>query len=92
MLLFREGLSADETRRLAIALSETCGGRAAVFGGGEQEWKYALCAPGGDLRALTKDLNAALHGRGGGKPAFVQGSVCASQAEIEEFFSQALPS
>ena len=31
-------------------------------------------------------MNAALHGRGGGKPFFVQGSVSASRREIETFF------
>ena len=34
VLLFREDLGADGVRRLTIALTETCGGRAAVFGGG----------------------------------------------------------
>jgi len=86
VLLFREGLNADGVRRLTIALAETCGGRAAVFGGKEGDYKYAVVQPGGDLRAFTKQMNAALHGRGGGKPEFVQGGVSAGQKEIEAFF------
>ena len=43
---------------------------------------------GGDLRALTKELNAALSGRGGGKPHFVQGSVSCRRADIETFFTR----
>ena len=43
---------------------------------------------GGDLRALTKGLNAALSGRGGGKPEFVQGSVGAERGAIESFFAE----
>ena len=43
---------------------------------------------GGDLRALTKELNAALSGRGGGKPEFVQGSVGAERETIEAFFAE----
>lgn len=86
VLLFREGLSADGVRRLTIAVAETCGGRAAVFGGVDGDYKYAIGCPGGDLRSFTKEMNAALNGRGGGKPEFVQGGVGATKAEIEAFF------
>ena len=80
-------LSADGVRRAAIAIQETCGGRAAVFSGSDQTgYKYAVGLPGGDLRDWVKTLNAALRGRGGGKPGFVQGSVRAVWAEIEESF------
>ena len=41
----------------------------------------------GDLRQLTKDMNNALNGRGGGKPEMIQGSVSAARAEIEAFFN-----
>ena len=34
----------------------------------------------------TKEMNAALNGRGGGKPFFVQGSVQASEKEVRAFF------
>lgn len=42
----------------------------------------------GDLRQYTKELNAALNGRGGGKPFFVQGSVQATEKEIRGFFEK----
>ena len=42
----------------------------------------------GDLRQYTKEMNAALNGRGGGKPFFVQGSVQATEAEIRSFFEK----
>ena len=42
----------------------------------------------GDLRQFTKEMNARLNGRGGGKPFFVQGSVQASEKEIRNFFEQ----
>ena len=35
---------------------------------------------------LVKEMNAALNGRGGGKPNFAQGSIAASQAQIKTFF------
>ena len=37
-------------------------------------------------RQFTKEMNAALNGRGGGKPFFVQGSVQASEKEVRAFF------
>ena len=42
----------------------------------------------GDLRGLTRELNACLNGRGGGKPGFVQGNVRAKRAEIEAFWRE----
>ena len=87
VLVFLEGLSPDGLRRCAAAVQETCGGRAAVFSGSDEDgYKYAAGLPGGDLREWVKGMNAALTGRGGGKPAFVQGSVQASRREIEAFF------
>ena len=86
-LLFEEGLSPDSVRKLAVQVMETCGGRCAVFSGDDTEgYKYAVGEKDGDLREWTKTMNAALDGRGGGKPFFVQGSVRASRKEIEKFF------
>lgn len=88
VLLFEEGLTPDSLRRLCDAVHQTCGGRCACFSGADgQGYKYAVARQGGDLRALTKELNQALRGRGGGKPSFVQGSVQAVRTEIEAFFA-----
>ena len=89
VLLFEEGLTPDGVRKLADAVMARCGGRCAVFSGSnEAGYQYAVGQPGGDLRDLTKRMNAALDGRGGGKPFFVQGSVRAPRAEIERFFEE----
>lgn len=87
VLLFEDDMSPDSLRKLCDAVSLTCGGRCAVFAGSGEGYKYAIAHQGGDLRELTKALNAALTGRGGGKPNFVQGSVAASRAAIEGFFA-----
>lgn len=87
VLLFEEGLKPDGLRRLADAVLQTCGGRCAVFTPTEEGYFYAMGQQDGDLRGLTKELNAALNGRGGGKPGFVQGSVRASEEEIRSFFA-----
>ena len=88
VLLFEDGLSPDGIRKLAVAVMERCGGRCAVFSGSDEGgWKYAMGQEDGDLRDLTKQMNAVLEGRGGGKPFFVQGSVAATRARIEAFFA-----
>ena len=87
-LLFEEGLTPDGVRKLAVAVMEKCCGRCAVFSGSDEaDYKYAMGQENGDLRTLTRQMNAALNGRGGGKPFFVQGSVNAPRAEIEAFFA-----
>ena len=86
VLLFEEDMSSDSVRKLCDAVMQTCGGRCAVFAGADGGWKYAVGQVDGDLRELVKRLNAALHGRGGGKPGFAQGSCAAARGEIERFF------
>ncbi len=87
VLLFEPGLSPDSLRRLCDAVLHTCGGRCACFSGTDGwGYKYAIGQAGGDLRGFVKELNQALHGRGGGKPDFVQGSVQAAWQEIDAFF------
>ena len=86
VLLFEEGLKPDGLRRLADAILQVCGGRAAVFSKTADGFQYAIGQADGDLRAFTKALNTKLNGRGGGKPGFVQGSVKAKKEEIEAFF------
>ena len=89
LLIFQEELEPDSIRRLADAVMHTCGGRCAVFAGREETgYKYAMGEEQGDLRDFTKEMNAALLGRGGGKPFFVQGSVKAGKEEIQKFFAQ----
>ncbi len=88
VLLFEERLAPDALRRLCVEIMERCGGRCAVFSGDDESgWAYAVGESGADLRAFVKELNAALNGRGGGKPNFAQGRVCAPRAEIEAYLA-----
>lgn len=87
VLIFKNGMSSDGIRKLTDAVLCQCSGRCAVFSdNGDGTYKYAMGERDGDLRALTKEMNQALNGRGGGKPFFVQGSVKASKEEIEAFW------
>ena len=86
VLIFEEGLAADSVRKLAAEIMETCEGRCVVCSGDDESgYKYAMGEKDGDLRALVKEFNSTLNGRGGGKPFFAQGSVNATRREIEEF-------
>lgn len=88
VLLLEPAMSPESVRKLAAAVLERCGGRCAVFAGDdEQGYKYAIGERNGQLRELVKQMNQALHGRGGGKPDFAQGSVSAGRAEIEAYFA-----
>lgn len=89
VLLFKEGLEADSVRKLTDAVMQTCEGCCAVFSKNpDGSYKYAMGEINGDLRQFTKEMNAALNGRGGGKPFFVQGSVQAGEEEIRKFFER----
>ncbi len=89
VLLFQEGMEANSVRRLADAVMQACGGRCAVFSKNpDGSHKYAIGELNGDLRQLTREMNSALNGRGGGKPFFVQGSVQAAEDEIRNFFEK----
>ena len=88
MLLIQPPMEPDAARRLADAVAKTCGGLSAVFAGEDGgKYNYALVrADGGDISAFVKSMNGALHGRGGGRNGFAQGSVETTKAEIEAFF------
>ena len=79
------GLDPDGLHRLAVRLSEATTGLCAALTPNEKGTGYCLAQAGGDVRALTKELNAALNGRGGGKPGICQGSCGAEPEEVEKF-------
>ena len=89
VLLFEEGMEAGSVQKLTDAILQVCKGRCAVFSrNSDGTYKYAMGEKEGDLRRFTKEMNAALNGRGGGKPFFVQGSVQATEQEIRSYFNK----
>ena len=86
VVLFREPMESDSVRRLCDMVSGTAGGRVCLFAGEKDSYKYAVIHPGQDIREFIKSMNAALHGRGGGRDGFAQGSVAADEAAIRKFF------
>ena len=88
VLLFEPAMSPDSLRRLTDLVMSACGGRAAIFAGSDAEgYRYIIGSRTVDLRTEAKTINAAISGRGGGKPTMIQGSCTAPAAEIEAFFA-----
>ena len=89
VLCFEPDLEPVLVRELADAISDRCGGIAAVFSG-EDEGGYSFClvTRQGDLREMCREMTRILRGRGGGKPNFQQGRVSAGRCEIEAFFKE----
>ena len=82
------GLDPDGLHRLAVRLSEATTGLCAALTPNDKGTGYCLAQAGGDVRALTKALNAALNGRGGGKPGICQGSCAATPEQVEDFLKE----
>ena len=63
---------------------ERCGGFAAVFTGSDAEgWRYIVGSRHVDLRKAGRAVNAAIGGRGGGRPEMIMGRASAGKREIE---------
>lgn len=86
VLHIAEPLDGDGARRLCDAIAKAAGGRCAVFAGRDGDYRYAVIENGGDLRQFIKDMNTALHGRGGGRDGFAQGSAACTAEELCAFF------
>ena len=86
VLHIAEPLDGDGARRLCDAIVKAAGGRCAVFAGRDGDYRYAVIENGGDLRQFIKDMNTALHGRGGGRDGFAQGSAACTAEELRAFF------
>ena len=86
VLHIAEPLDGDGARRLCDAIAKAAGGRCAVFAGQDGDYRYAVIESGSDLRQFIKDMNTALHGRGGGRDGFAQGSAACTAEEARAFF------
>lgn len=64
------------------------GGITVALSGSEGDYKYVISSGRTDLRSMAREINAALSGRGGGRPEMIQGSFAASLDEIKEYFEK----
>ena len=87
LCLFSGILDEIAQRELVNLLMERCGGLAGVFcGSDETGWRYIIGSLHVDLRANTRAVNAAIDGRGGGKPRMIQGRAAAKRETIRAAF------
>ncbi|MCR5294816.1 MAG: alanyl-tRNA editing protein [Lachnospiraceae bacterium] len=91
VILFESGLEGDSMRELTNALLLRRRGFCGVFSGNDAEgYNFVIGARNEDARKAAGVLKERLNARGGGKPEMVQGSVRASQKEIENIFKLCL--
>lgn len=83
------GLDPDGLHRLAVRLTEATDGLCAALTPTDKGCGYCLARREGDVRPLTKALNAACGGRGGGKPGICQGSCTADPQTVGTFLRDA---
>ena len=89
VLYFGNGLLPGAIRELADRIARQCCGTAAVLSGTDGEG-YSVCLVNHSqpVADLGKQMNAALSGRGGGKPGFFQGSLKAPREAVLGFFGK----
>ncbi len=80
---FAEDLEPAQVRELADKIAACCGGVAAVFCGNS----FCLVSRQGDVKELGQKLTQAFCGRGGGRDGVFQGSLSATQEEIQAFLT-----
>ncbi len=84
--LFAENLSNAEIRHIANAVKEKTPKIAAVFSGNDDSgYSYVISSKNIDLKEISKEINLALSGRGGGTSEMIQGNVLSSKKTIEKY-------
>ena len=81
-----DNYSFDELRAFVNAYKNRVGGITVAISGADGEYKYILASETVDLAKEIKTINAALLGRGGGKPGMVQGTFLTTAEKIKECF------
>ena len=86
LVLHFADLEGEELRVLASEAMSAVDGILVVLGGSDGAYKYVIASNSTDLRAASRDINAALGGRGGGSPTMIQGSFTADLDAIKSYF------
>ena len=88
LVLFDEDGDMLALRNLVNEAKKLCGGICACFSGSDESgYKYIISSNTVDLRAKTREINAAISGKGGGSSEMIQGSCAAKRADIEKYFT-----
>ena len=85
LTFFSNVLDANSLRVLVNLAVAKCGGICAAFCGTDGAYTYCMASKTVNLREKSKEINAALCGKGGGSPEMICGSACATKEEIENY-------
>ncbi len=86
LVLYYPGADAEDVKTIANGIIDRIGGILVILFGKEGELKYLMVSKSHDLRAMAKDINSALGGRGGGKPEAIQGTLASTLEEVKKYF------
>ena len=86
LVLYYPDADSEDVKTLANALLDKVGGILVLLFGREDAIKYLIVSRSVDLRSMSRDINSALLGRGGGKPEAIQGSFGADLDKIKAYF------
>ncbi len=83
--IFDKELEGNEPRELMNQLLERGAKVCAVFAGTDADgYRYVIGSHSEDVRPFSKRLNETFHGRGGGKPEMVQGSLTGTEDAVRK--------
>lgn len=84
--VFDELLDEVALRELVNLLSEKCMGYAAAFSGNDAEgYRYIIGSRHVDLKKHSREINAGIDGRGGGRSEMLQGRAAKDAESIQKF-------
>ena len=85
LIFFTSLLDVASLRTLVNGAVLKCDGICAAFSGEDGAYTFCMASKSIDLKAKSKEIGEALHGRGGGSPEMICGSVSATRKEIEVY-------
>ncbi|MBQ8503445.1 MAG: alanyl-tRNA editing protein [Clostridia bacterium] len=85
IIIFDEMLQGKLLSDFTISLMPKAMEFVAAFCGENGSYRYCIASNNVNLRPLSKSLNEAFSGRGGGKPEIIQGSLSGNEDEIRGF-------
>lgn len=86
IVVYYPNMESDELRELCNNAVRRVGGILVALSGVEGDYKYVISSGSADLRQMSREINSALLGRGGGRPEMIQGSFGASLEDIKNYF------
>ncbi|MBR5242143.1 MAG: alanyl-tRNA editing protein [Clostridia bacterium] len=85
-VVFAKSITVSDARELVNRMMKKVGGLSVVLIGTDGAYSYIMGSESLDVSSACREANAALCGKGGGRPPMVQGSFSATKEEIEKYF------